>query len=109
MDLEDLPEWERLLAAERHLQELVPGAVLLGLASDEVLAQVLDRGEPSAWRALYALAREDLELRSRIARIARLVATVPPPISAVLALGARESREAVDFDAPLPAYAEDGT
>jgi hypothetical protein len=28
--LDDLPEWERLLAAERHLQELVPGAVLVG-------------------------------------------------------------------------------
>ena len=25
-----LPEWERLLAAERHLQALVPGAVLVG-------------------------------------------------------------------------------
>jgi hypothetical protein len=28
--LDDLPQWERLLAAERHLQELVPGAVLVG-------------------------------------------------------------------------------
>jgi hypothetical protein len=27
-DLEELPDWERLLAAERHLQALVPGAVL---------------------------------------------------------------------------------
>lgn len=27
---EDLPDWERLLAAERHLQHLVPGAVLVG-------------------------------------------------------------------------------
>jgi hypothetical protein len=27
---EDLPEWERLLAAERHLQSLVPGSVLVG-------------------------------------------------------------------------------
>lgn len=26
----DLPDWERLLAAERHLQRLVPGAVLVG-------------------------------------------------------------------------------
>jgi hypothetical protein len=26
----DLPEWERLLSAERHLQALVPGAVLVG-------------------------------------------------------------------------------
>lgn len=27
---EDLPDWERLLAAERHLQALVPGTVLVG-------------------------------------------------------------------------------
>jgi hypothetical protein len=27
---EDIPEWERLLAAERHLQALVPGSVLVG-------------------------------------------------------------------------------
>jgi hypothetical protein len=30
MEFPDLPEWERLLAAERHLQALVPGAVLVG-------------------------------------------------------------------------------
>jgi hypothetical protein len=28
--IEDLPDWERLLAAERHLQHLIPGAVLVG-------------------------------------------------------------------------------
>ena len=28
--VEDLPDWERLLAAERHLQSLVAGAVLVG-------------------------------------------------------------------------------
>jgi hypothetical protein len=28
--LPDLPDWERLLAAERHLQMLVPGSVLVG-------------------------------------------------------------------------------
>ncbi len=28
--MRELPDWERLLAAERHLQELVPGAVLVG-------------------------------------------------------------------------------
>ncbi len=27
---DELPEWERLLAAERHLQDLVPGSVLVG-------------------------------------------------------------------------------
>jgi hypothetical protein len=30
VDLEVLPDWERLLAAERHLQALVPGTVLVG-------------------------------------------------------------------------------
>ena len=30
MTVQDLPDWERLLAAERHLQSLVPGAVLVG-------------------------------------------------------------------------------
>ncbi len=29
-ELSALPEWERLLAAERHLQQLVPGSVLVG-------------------------------------------------------------------------------
>ena len=30
MEPPDLPEWERLLSAERHLQALVPGTVLVG-------------------------------------------------------------------------------
>ena len=30
MDPGELPDWERLLAAERHLQALVPGTVLVG-------------------------------------------------------------------------------
>jgi len=30
VDPADLPEWERLLSAERHLQALLPGAVLVG-------------------------------------------------------------------------------
>lgn len=30
MRSEELPDWERLLAAERHLQALVPGTVLVG-------------------------------------------------------------------------------
>ena len=28
--IEELPDWERLLAAERHLQYLIPGTVLVG-------------------------------------------------------------------------------
>lgn len=41
----------------------------LDLASDETLAQILDRGEMAAWRELYALAREDAGLRDRILAI----------------------------------------
>jgi hypothetical protein len=53
---DDTPEWERLLAAERHLQHLVPGAVLVGrtaaalharhrasLDGDHVLENLRDR------------------------------------------------------------------
>lgn len=53
---EDLPDWERLLAAERHVQALVPGSVLVGgtaaaihashrqsLDGDHVLVDLRDR------------------------------------------------------------------
>ena len=73
------------------------------LESDEVLAQLLDRGEISAWRALYRMARTEPHLRARIKRI---VLTVPLPLPhfwlAVLAsLG-----EPVEFGAPVPDYFE---
>lgn len=58
IDPPDLPDWERLLAAERHLQALVPGTVLVGgtaaaihaghrvsLDGDHVLADLRDRFE----------------------------------------------------------------
>ncbi len=73
----------------------------LDLRSDEVLAQVLDRGELDAWRELYALARTDTELRTRIARIVR---TVPLPmphfwLAALASLGER-----VSWEIPCPKY-----
>jgi hypothetical protein len=55
-DTTHLPDWEKLLAAERHIQALVPGAVLVGgtaaaihaghrvsLDGDHVLADLRDR------------------------------------------------------------------
>ena len=42
----------------------------LDLRSNEILAQLLDRGTLDDWRALYALARDDDALRERIIRIA---------------------------------------
>lgn len=38
-DFDDLPDWERLLAAERHLQSLVAGAVLVGGTAAALHAQ----------------------------------------------------------------------
>jgi hypothetical protein len=49
----------------------------LDLESDEVLAQILDRGELAAWRELYRLAsgtgEESARLRRRILRLCRTV------------------------------------
>ena len=49
----------------------------LALESDEVLAQILDRGELEAWREIYRLAarpgEEGAELRRRILRLCQTV------------------------------------
>jgi len=49
----------------------------LDLESDEVLAQILDRGEVEAWREIYRLAagpgEEAARLRQRILRLCRTV------------------------------------
>ncbi|MFY9342183.1 MAG: hypothetical protein WAT39_06830 [Planctomycetota bacterium] len=71
----------------------------LDLRSDEILAQILDRGSMDDWRELYALAVADPSLRQRIARV---IATVPLPLprlwlSALAMLG-----EPVDPGMPLP-------
>lgn len=85
----------------RALERAVVGwnRTRLDLDSDEVLAQILDRGDLGAWRELYALARQDQALR---VRIRRTVATVPLPypgfwLAALVALG-----ETIDWSAPLP-------
>jgi hypothetical protein len=49
----------------------------IDLASDEALAQVLDRGTMAEWRKIYRLAQGDAMLRSRLAA---LVARVPLPL-----------------------------
>lgn len=77
----------------------------INLDSDEVLAQILDRGEMAAWRALYELARNDPSLRRRIARI---VTTVPVPLphfwlAALVSLG-----DDLDVGASAPPYHEGG-
>jgi hypothetical protein len=75
------------------------------LSSDEVLAQLLDRGSIADWRALYRLAGRDQDLRQRIKR---LVVVVPLPfphfwLAALAALG-----ETVDYGVETPSYSEHG-
>ena len=75
----------------------------LDLRSDEVLAQILDRGELAAWRDLYRMARTDGELR---ARIHRLVLTVPVALPHFWLAALGSLGHAVDFSAPVPDYYE---
>ena len=75
----------------------------LDLASDEVLAQLLDRGDMDDWRALYRIAKSDVDLR---ARIKGLVLTVPLPLPHFWMAALASLGEAVDFNAPVPDYGE---
>jgi len=65
----------------------------LDLESDEILAQILDRGEVEAWRELYRLAsgsgEEAVRLRRRILRLCRTIPLSFPHlfIAAMGALG----------------------
>jgi hypothetical protein len=71
----------------------------MDLASDEVLAQVLDRGDLAAWRELYRLAADDEPLRRRILVVVHR-APLPYPffwLAALASLG-----ESIDWTAPLP-------
>jgi hypothetical protein len=78
----------------------------LHLRSDEVLAQLLDRGELAAWRALYRLAREDAALRQRLVHI---VLTVPLPMPHLWLAALKGLGEPVEVSAKVPPYAETGT
>ena len=73
----------------------------LDLRSDEILAQILARGDLAIWRLLYAQARGDRRL---CARLESIVLTVPLPLphfwlAALLSLGAD-----IDLDAKVPDY-----
>jgi hypothetical protein len=85
----------------RALERLVVGwnRTHLDLRSDEVLAQVLDRGGVEAWRELYHLAAEDAALRHRILGVIRRV-PLPYPgfwLAALASLG-----EPADWTVPIP-------
>ena len=71
----------------------------LDLDSDEVLAQVLDRGDLAAWRELYALAANDRDLRRRILGV---VCRVPLPYPCYWRAAIASLGERVDWLAPLP-------
>lgn len=78
----------------------------LDLRSDEVLAQILDRGEIDAWRALYRLAQDDPELRARIKHI---VLAVPLPLPHFWLAALASLGETVDIGAEVPDYYESTT
>ena len=71
----------------------------LDLRSDELLAQILDRGEMQAWRALFQLAKEEPALRYRIAH---LVQTVPLPLAHFWLAALKSLGEDVDLAAGVP-------
>jgi hypothetical protein len=73
------------------------------LASDEILAQVLDRGEIASWRALYRRATDDPDLRARLKRI---VLSIPLPLPRFWLAALASLGEPVDWDAPVPDYYE---
>jgi hypothetical protein len=71
----------------------------LDLSSDEILAQILDRGDLGDWRELFSLASRDPGLRRRIAGIARRVPLAYPGfwLAAMASLG-----EQIDWSMSLP-------
>jgi len=71
----------------------------LDLRSDEVLAQILDRGDLAAWKELYALAAEEAPLRQRILTVIR---QVPLPYPAFWLAALASLGEKVDWSAPRP-------
>ena len=71
----------------------------LDLRSDEVLAQILDRGDLAAWKELYALAAEDAPLRQRILTV---IQQVPLPYPAFWLAALASLGEKIDWSATRP-------
>ncbi len=76
------------------------------LNSDETLAQLMDRGEFQVWQELYQLAKSDPSLRHRILQI---VSTVPLPLPHFWLAAMSSLGEIVDWNHPVPSYADSGT
>ena len=75
----------------------------LDLRSDEVLAQLLDRGQMADWQALYRVAKTDERLRLRIKQI---ILTVPLPLPRFWLAALASLGEPVDWNAPILTYYE---
>ena len=73
----------------------------LDLRSDEILAQILERGDLASWRVLYAQARSDRSLRARLTSI---VLTVPLPLPHFWLAALASLGEDVDLGAQVPDY-----
>jgi hypothetical protein len=73
------------------------------LNSDEVLAQLLDRGQVPEWRALYTMMKTDAGLRTRVQRI---VSTVPLPLPYFWLAALTSLGEQVDWNVNAPDYFE---
>jgi hypothetical protein len=94
------------MAREIHAASIANSRALwnrdaLDLSSDEILAQILERGEIDAWRSLYRLAQVDLALRRRIKRI---VLTVPLPLPRLWLAALASQGEDVDLSAAVPDF-----
>ena len=73
----------------------------LDLESDEVLAQLLDRGEMADWRVLYRMAKTDPRLHHRIMQI---ILTVPLPLPHFWMAALTNLSEPTDWNVKLPDY-----
>ena len=112
MDEDNLEDWQEGTLRPRRCGLSISLALWnrerLDLRSDEVLPQILDRGELDAWREIYRLAsgpsEEAAELRRRILRICR---TVPLSFPHLFIAAMRSLGEPVDPYPTVPPPADD--